>query len=123
MPKLVEDSLISELYSQRLNSVKLSHWLGALPGPKARQALLALGDLSSFLDLPPSEIPSGPAPDPAAQHRMLLLCQNYIDEAIRQLPDLFATRVTTSYQKNLWDHWTADSGSHPLRAFAPGGAI
>lgn len=96
--------------TQRLNSVKLSHWLSALPGPKARQALLALGDLSSFLDLPPSEIPSGPAPDSAAQHRMLLLCQNYIGEAIRQLPDLFATRVTTSYQKNLWDHWTADSG-------------
>jgi hypothetical protein len=95
---------------QRLNSVKLSHWLSALPGPKAQQALLALADMSAFLDLPPSEIPSSAAPDPAAQHRMLLLCQNYIGNTIRQLPNLFATRATTSYQENLWEHWTADSG-------------
>jgi hypothetical protein len=96
--------------TQRLNPIKLSHWLSALPGPKAQQALLALADESAFLDLPPSEIPSSAAPDPAAQHRMLLLCQNYIGNTIRQLPNLFATRATTSYQESLWEHWTADSG-------------
>jgi hypothetical protein len=96
--------------TQRLNPIKLSYWLSALPGPKARQALLALADESAFLDLPPAEIPSSAAPDSAAQHRMLLLCQNYIGNTIRQLPNLFATRATTSYQESLWEHWTADSG-------------
>jgi hypothetical protein len=96
--------------TQRLDSVKLSHWLSALPGPKSQQALLALADMSAFLDLPPTEIPSTAAPDPATQRPTLSLCQDYIGKTIRQLPNLFATRVTTSYQENLWEHWTPESG-------------
>ena len=96
--------------TQRLNSVKLSRWLIELPGPKAQEALLALADMSAFLDLPPSEIPATVAPDSAAQRRMLLLTMDYIGKTIRQLPNLFATRATTSYQETLWEHWTAESG-------------
>ncbi len=59
--------------TQRLNSVKLSRWLSALPGPKSQQALLALADMSAFLDLPPAEIPTTAAPDSAAQRHMLSL--------------------------------------------------
>lgn len=96
--------------TQRLSSDKLSHWLSALPGPKAQQALVAVADMSAFLDPPPAEIPPTAAPDSAAQHRMLLLSQDYILKTIRQLPNLFATRATTSYQENLWEHWTPESG-------------
>jgi hypothetical protein len=96
--------------SQRLNSVKLSRWLIELPGPKARQALLALADMSAFLDLPPAEIPATAAPDSTAQRRMLSLSLDYISKTIRQLPNLFATRATTSYQETLWEHWTPDLG-------------
>jgi hypothetical protein len=95
--------------NQRLNSVKLSSWLSALPGQKSRQALLALADMSAFLDLPATEIPATPAPDTVAQRRMLSLSLDYISKTIRQLPNLFATRVTTSYQETLWEHWTPDS--------------
>jgi hypothetical protein len=96
--------------TQRLNSVKLSRWLSALPGSKSQQAFLALADMSAFLDLPPVEIPATAAPDSAAQRRMLSLSQDYISKTTRQLPNLFATRATTSYQESLWEHWTAESG-------------
>jgi hypothetical protein len=96
--------------TQRLNSVKLSRWLRELPGPKAQQALLALADMAAFLDLPPAEIPATAAPDSAAQHHMLLLSLEYIGKTIRQLPNLFATRATTSYQETLWEHWKSESG-------------
>jgi hypothetical protein len=96
--------------TQRLNSVKLSRWLNSLPGPKSQQALLALADMSAFLDLPPAEIPATAAPDSAAQRRMLSLSHDYISKTIRQLPNLFATRATTSYQESLWEHWRAESG-------------
>jgi hypothetical protein len=96
--------------TQRLNSVELSRWLSALRGPKSQQALLALADMSAFLDLPPAEIPDTAAPDSAAQRHMLSLSRDYISKTIRQLPNLFATRATTSYQESLWEHWTAGSG-------------
>ena len=96
--------------TQRLNSVKLSRWLNALPGPKSKQALLELADTSAFLDLPPAEILATASPDYAAQRRILSLSLDYISKTIRQLPNLFATRVTTSYQEFLWEHWTAESG-------------
>ena len=95
--------------TERLNAIKLSRWLSALPGPKSQQALLALSDMSAFLDLPPAEIPAAPAADATAQRRMLSLSLDYISKTIRQLPNLFATRSTTSYQETLWEHWTPDS--------------
>jgi hypothetical protein len=96
--------------TQRLNSLKLAHWLSALPGPKAQHALLALADKSAFLDLPPDEIPAKAAPDAAVQHRMLGLSLDYIGKTIHQLPNLFATRATTSFQETLWLHWVPESG-------------
>jgi hypothetical protein len=107
--------------TQRLNSVKLSRWLTALPGPKSQQALLALADMSAFLDLPPAEIPATAAPDSAAQRRMLSLSLDYISKTIRQLPNLFATRATTSYQESLWEHWTAESGVIRYQPLHPAG--
>ena len=106
--------LAKKLYNveltQRLNSARLSHWLVELTGQKERQALLALADKAVFLDPPPSEIPAAPVPDTAAQHRMIALSIDYIGKTIRQLPNLFATRTTTSYQETLWEHWVPESG-------------
>lgn len=96
--------------TQRLNSARLSHWLDELPGQKARQALLALADKSAFLDPPPEEIPPIQPPNSAAQHRMLALSLDFINKTIHQLPNLFATRVTSSYQETLWEHWLPESG-------------
>jgi hypothetical protein len=90
--------------TQRFDTVKLSRWLGQSPGPKARLALIVLADMSAFLDLPAAEIPVGAAPDLTAQRRTMALTMDYITKTIHQLPNLFATRVTTSFQDTLWRH-------------------
>jgi hypothetical protein len=84
--------------TQRLNSVTLSRWLSQLPGHKSRDALTALADMSAFLDLPSAEIPVKAAPTIEEQRRMIDLSIHYIHKTIRELPNLFATRVTTSFQ-------------------------
>jgi hypothetical protein len=38
--------------AERLSSATLSRWEAELPGTEARQALIALADISAFLDLP-----------------------------------------------------------------------
>lgn len=96
--------------TQRFNSARLAHWLDAVSSEKARQALLALADKSVYLAPPPGDLPAMPAPDAAAQLRMLSLSRNYINKTIHQLPNLFATRVTSSYQETLWEHWLPETG-------------
>jgi hypothetical protein len=92
--------------TQRFNTVKLAHWLTQSPGPKARLALILLADMSAYLDLPAAEIPPTAAPDLAAQHRMMALTTDHISKTIHQLPNLFATRVTTSFQDTFLQHET-----------------
>jgi hypothetical protein len=92
--------------TQRFNTVKLADWLTQLPGTKARRALILLADMSAYLDLPAAEIPATAAPDLATQHRMMALTTDYIGKTIHQLPNLFATRVTTSFQDTFWRHET-----------------
>jgi hypothetical protein len=58
--------------TERLSTVRLSHWNGQLPGRKSERALVALADESAFLDLPAAEIPATAVPDLEAQHRMRL---------------------------------------------------
>jgi hypothetical protein len=96
--------------TQRLSPAELSRWLDRMPGQKSRQALLAMADKSAFLDLPPQQIPPARPPDTAAQRRMLTLSHDYIHKTIHQLPNIFARRVTASYQETLWEHWLPETG-------------
>jgi VWFA-related protein len=90
---------ISDLeLTERLSPAKLSHWQAALPGEQIRQALVALADTSEFHDPPTAEIPSAPAPDLAAQRKILAMTVNYVGRTIPQLPNFFATRVTASFE-------------------------
>jgi VWFA-related protein len=84
--------------TERLSPAELSHWQTALPGEQTRLALVALADASEFRDPPAAEIPSAPAPDFDAQRNILALTVNYVSRAIPQLPNFFATRVTTSFE-------------------------
>jgi len=84
--------------TERLSTVRLSRLASSLPGEKARQALTMLADPSAFLDLPAKEIPAAPAPDVAAQRKILALTVNYVSQIVHQLPNFFATRVTTNYE-------------------------
>ncbi|HET6170355.1 MAG TPA: hypothetical protein VFE01_09255 [Terracidiphilus sp.] len=49
--------------TQRLTPAGLASLRSALPGDKARQALLVVSDRSQFLDPPASEIPATAPPD------------------------------------------------------------
>jgi hypothetical protein len=103
---------LSELeLTERLSAARLTRCEANLPGPAAGRALRALADRSSFLDPPASELPTLAEPGPEAQRRMIALCVDYVKQTIHQLPNLYATKVTTSFQHNLKDkkplHWVS----------------
>jgi VWFA-related protein len=84
--------------TQRLSPSTLAHLQAELPGPQSRQQLSILSAQSSFLDLPPAELPSLPAPDMARQRQIMAQVVSYVTQAIRKLPDFIATRRTRSFQ-------------------------
>jgi VWFA-related protein len=84
--------------TERLNTSALSRLQAGMPGEKSRQALTVLADMSAFLGPPAAEIPAEPAPDTAAQRKILSLTVNYVTQTIHQLPNFFATRVTNSFE-------------------------
>ncbi len=71
--------------TERLSGVRLSRWEAQSAGPKSLQTLVALADLSAFLDLPATEIPATGTPDLDAQRRMIALAADYVAKTIHQL--------------------------------------
>ena len=84
--------------TERLSTAKLDRLKTDLPGEKSRQALMILADASAFLDPPAAEISGQPTPDVATQRKMLALTVNYVTQTLHQLPNFFATRVTSSFE-------------------------
>jgi hypothetical protein len=101
--------------SERLSAARLSRCETGLSGPQAKQALLALADRAAFLDLPAGDIPVMAMPDAATQREMIAATLDYVLKTTHQLPNLFATRVTTSFEDNPWEkkslHLTGKSGA------------
>jgi hypothetical protein len=93
----VAKQLFNLMLSQRVSAARFARWEAELPGPKSRQALVALADASSFYPLPPEEIPATPVPDRAAQDSLLTRAGNYVTDTIPKLPNFFATRDTTRF--------------------------
>lgn len=89
--------------AERMSSAKLAHWEAALPGPRSRQALVALADASAFLPLPPDEIPAIPALDRTAQDSLLSRIRDYVAKTIPRLPDFFATRDAIDFSDDTED--------------------
>jgi hypothetical protein len=89
--------------AERLSSVRLAHREAELPGPKSRQALVALADASAFLPLPPDEIPAILALDRAAQDSLLSRTRDYVANAIPKLPNFFATRDAIDFSDETED--------------------
>ncbi len=80
-----------------------------LRGKKARQALMAIADMSEFLDLPEAEIPANAPPDSPTQARMISLTGDYLSRTILKLPDFTAARTVVSYEE------TPQSGEGDMR--------
>jgi hypothetical protein len=84
--------------TERLSAERIARLSQALPGEKSRQALTAIAAASQFQAPPAEEIPATPAPDLAAQRRIMGLVANYVTKTIPQLPNLLATRATTYFE-------------------------
>lgn len=82
--------------TERANLEELTDWAADHRRASVRQALVAAADASAFLN-PPPDIPTLPAPSEAAQQYMLVLVNNYLQRAITELPDFYATRTTVNY--------------------------
>jgi hypothetical protein len=89
--------------TQRLSSAKLDSLKTALPGPRAREALVAMADASAFLSPPEAEIPSVPPPDQAEERRIVALMAEYLSSTISKLPNFYATRTTVHYEDTTED--------------------
>ena len=100
---VADDRLAEQLsdleLTQRLGTVRQAHLDAALPGPASRRALATLADAAEFLDLPLVDILSTPAPDHARQTALLSLTRAYVVKTILKLPNFFATRDTTNFER------------------------
>jgi VWFA-related protein len=91
---------LSELtLTERLSSRDLLSSIAGLRGRKAREALVALADASAFLDPPAREIPTDAPPDYNAQQRISSLALQYLNKALPNLPNFYATRTMVHYQE------------------------
>ena len=102
--------------TERLNAAKLSRWEADSPGPQSRQALVALADVSAFLDPPAAEIPATTTPDLATQRQIMAQTVDYAAKTIARLPDFFATRDTIHFEDTPARQ--LETGYHPLRPVA-----
>ena len=94
----VARQLLNMELTERLSTAMLAQLEAKLPGNKSQEALVALADLSGFLDPPAAEIPADAMPDAVAAHEMLAQVVNYVNTTVLQLPNLIATRDTTGYE-------------------------
>ena len=84
--------------SERLSSAELARLERGLTGPKARAALIAVGDASAFLAPPAAELSALPAPDRQTQLQILARTVEYVERMRPKLPDFSATRSTTHFE-------------------------
>ncbi|MGC2403781.1 MAG: hypothetical protein WA510_28570 [Acidobacteriaceae bacterium] len=98
-----DKKLAKQLYelelTERLSTAKLTRCEASLPGPEARRALRLLVDQSLFSDSLASEIAAIAEPNLEAQSKMVALSVDYANKTIRQLPNLYATKVTNSFER------------------------
>ena len=84
--------------------------------PLTSVALQLLADRSSFLDLPPSELPAEPPPDAAEQRKQLEAAETFAAETLPRIPNLFATRTVYSFDDSLQEvkkgGWLEAAGLH-----------
>ena len=118
-----DEKMARRLYAmeltERMTSTRLASWKARLPGAKAWNALVALADMSAFLDRPAAEIPPIAKPGPDELNSILSRTTDYLNDALPRLPNFFATRTTVLYGEppftngRTWKTDTADHSLHP----------
>jgi hypothetical protein len=118
-----DDALATRLASleltERFSSVRLGHWISALPGSHSQRALVGLADRSAFLAPPKDELPATPAPELPEQKRMMSLAAAYVGKAIPQLPRFIASRTVTHFEDSpstvRTSSWADTDSLRPVR--------
>jgi VWFA-related protein len=120
---LTDDKLADQLsdleLTQRLGAATFARLQSTLPGPQSQQELSILAAQSSFLELPPAELPATPPPGVADQRQIMAAVVNYVTQSIRKLPDFIATRRTRTFEDRpagaysfLPLHFTTDTSAN-----------
>jgi hypothetical protein len=94
----VAQQLLNMELTERIIPARLSILKAELPGTKAQDALMAVADLSAFLDPPQADIPADATPDAAALSQMMVQIAKYVIETVHQLPNFIATRDTIGFE-------------------------
>jgi VWFA-related protein len=103
------------ILTERLSTLKLLSLSAAIRSEKARQALIVLADESAFMDPPANEIAADTPPDHESQQRIAALASEYLNKAVPNLPNIYATRTATHYQENpLFEKGDAKTTYQPL---------
>ncbi len=90
--------------TERVSPARLERWKAEFSGPKMRETLVELADMSAFLDPPASDVVLNPQPGIEAQNQILRLAVQYTENTLSRLPDFFATRETAHYEDTLSQH-------------------
>jgi hypothetical protein len=85
---------------ERVSATRFSQLQAAIPGPRAREALLAITDAAAFYDPPSADVVATAPPDSKTQGQIMDRVALYLEKANKQLPNFYATRVTGFYEKS-----------------------
>jgi len=97
--------------SEQLTPAALNSLASLVPGSATLAQVYILEARSALLPPPPSDLPTTPAPDAAAQKAMLDKAVDYVNKTYAQLPDLTATKTTIRFQDNM-EAVRSSSGMH-----------
>jgi hypothetical protein len=87
--------------TEQLTRPAMSSLANLVSGPLSTEQIYVLEARSAILAPPPSDLPSTPAPDAAAQKAILAKAEAYIGKTYEQLPLMTATKTTLRFQDNV----------------------
>lgn len=100
--------------TERVSPARLERWQADFPGPKMRETLVQMADMSAFLAPPASDVLPNPQPDIDTQNRILRQAVQYAENTMSRLPDFFATRETTHFEDTLSRHAASTVQEGPI---------
>ena len=110
------ESLPGVHLTQRLTAARFERLNSELPGKETRQALLAIADEAAFLDLPPADLLDLPAPNRAAQGRMVSQAAAFVATTVSRMPDFIGNAHHNALSGCVRDAFHREALSLPSRA-------
>jgi hypothetical protein len=90
--KDISQRLAAIKLTERLSTERLKRLEDTLPGERSRQTLLAVADVSGFLELPSADLPSVSAPAVSVQKQILSRAVDFVAATTARMPNFLAQR-------------------------------